>query len=83
MTGADFVESIGLRRDGSPAGVSHLLVADDLIAEGHLHGTYLAMCGALVAAPSLPPSSCPEGCECDSPLYCQDCARRVGEWSAQ
>lgn len=60
-----------------PSGFSHLLVVDDLVVEGHLRGTYLAVCGAPVPASSLPPSSCPEGCECDCYLYCPRCVRRA------
>lgn len=60
-----------------PSGFPHLLVADDLVAEGHLRGAYLAVCGVLVLASSLPSSSCPEDCECDCYLYCPQCVRRA------
>lgn len=64
-----------------PWGVLHLLVADDALPEG-LGGTYLTVCGELVPASSLPPSSCPEDCECDV-LYCTQCVRAAAQWTAE
>ncbi len=60
-----------------PAGVAHLLTADDALAEGNRCGTYLAVCGALVPALSLPSSLCPPGYQCDCALYCPQCIREV------
>jgi hypothetical protein len=56
-----------------PWGVLHLLVADDALPGG-LGGTYMTICGELMPASELPPSSCPEDCECDV-LYCSECVR--------
>lgn len=64
-----------------PWGDLHLLVADDALTEG-IGGTYLAVCGALVPASRLPPSSCPEDCDCDV-LYCTECVRAVAQWNTE
>jgi hypothetical protein len=66
-----------------PAGVAHLLTADDVLADGKQCGTYLAVCGALVPASSLPSSLCPPGCECDCALYCPQCVRHVVRYAAE
>lgn len=63
-----------------PAGSCHLLVADDALTDGHLTGTYVAACGALVS--STPPSSCALDCECDRP-YCPECVREARRWNAE
>lgn len=64
------------------AGAVHLLMADDSLACSW--GTYVAVCGKLVPAPSLPPWECPEGCECDVyRLYCPDCLREAVRWSVE
>ncbi len=60
----------------------HLLVADDALPEGHRSGSYLAVCGAVLHASSLPSSCCPEGCECDLALYCPACVCQAAEWVA-
>lgn len=44
---------------------------------GNRCGTYLAVCGALVPASSLPSSLCPPGCQYDCALYCPQCIREV------
>jgi hypothetical protein len=66
-----------------PAGVAHLLTADDVLADGNRCGTYLAVCGALVPASSLPSSLCPPECECDCALYCTQCVRHVVRYAAE
>lgn len=67
-----------------PAGVIHLLTANDVLADGDRCGTYLAVCGALVPASDLPSSLCPEGCECDIySLYCQQCVHRVAQYAPE
>jgi hypothetical protein len=60
----------------------HLLVADDALPEGHRSGIYLAVCGAMLHASSLPSSCCPEGCECDLAQYCPACVCQAAEWVA-
>jgi hypothetical protein len=64
-----------------PWGDLHLLVADDALV-GEIGGTYLAVCGELVPASTLPPSSCPEDCDCDV-LYCPECVRAVAQSGAR
>jgi len=66
-----------------PAGVAHLLTADDVLADGNQCGTYLAVCGALVPTSSLPSSLCPPGCECDCALYCPQCVRHVVQYAME
>lgn len=63
-----------------PAGMCHLLVADDALGEGHAWGTYVAVCGELVT--DLLPGSCPPGGECD-PRYCLKCVREALSWNAE
>lgn len=70
-------------RSELPAGVAHLLTADDVLADGNQCGTYLAVCGALVPASSLPSSLCPPGCECDCALYCPQCVRHVVQYAME
>ncbi len=65
-----------------PAGVSHLLVADDALAPGHWTGTYVAVCGVLVRRSGFPSSSCSPECEWECPLYCSECVREAHRWSA-
>ncbi len=61
----------------------HLLTADDVVLEGHWGGTYLALCGVLLAAEGLPESLCPEGCECDTErLYCPEWVREADRCGA-
>lgn len=62
-------------------GAVHLLVADDALAEGHRHGTYIAACGEVVCASSLPTVCCPPDCERDH-LYCPACVRAAVRWNA-
>jgi hypothetical protein len=64
-----------------PWGVLHLLVADDALAGG-IGGTHVAVCGELVSLSRLPPSSCPEDCDCDV-LYCPECVRAVAQCNAE
>ncbi|HSZ30196.1 MAG TPA: hypothetical protein VK784_10635, partial [Pseudonocardiaceae bacterium] len=61
-------------------GAVHLLMADDVLA-GKIGGTYLALCGALVPASHLPPSSCPPDCDCA--LFCPECVRVVTECTTE
>jgi hypothetical protein len=58
-----------------------LLVADDALPGG-LGGTYITVCGELIPASELPPSTCPQDCECDV-LYCSECVRAAAQWTAQ
>jgi hypothetical protein len=64
-----------------PWGVLHLLVADDALPGG-LGGTYITVRGKLLPFSGLPPSSCPEDCDCDV-LYCTECVRAAAQWTAQ
>jgi hypothetical protein len=57
-----------------------LLVADDALPG--LGGTYLTVCGELIPASALPPSTCPEDCECDV-LYCSECVRAAAQWTVE
>jgi hypothetical protein len=68
---------------GLPASAAHLLTADDVLAEGNQYETYLAVCGALVPASSLPSSLCPPGCECDCALYCPQCVHHVVRYAME
>jgi hypothetical protein len=68
---------------GLPASAAHLLTADDVLAEGDQYETYLAVCGALVPASSLPSSLCPPGCECDCALYCPQCVHHVVRYAME
>jgi hypothetical protein len=70
-------------RSEPPASAAHLLTADDVLAEGNQCGTYLAVCGALVPASSLPSSPCPPGCECDCALYCPQCVHHVVRYAVE
>lgn len=61
----------------------HLLTADDTVTDCYRYGTYLALCGALVAADSLPESLHPEDCECDTERsYCPECVRAAARFGA-
>jgi hypothetical protein len=42
-----------------PQGAVHLLMADNALAEGHRYGAYIAACGEVVCASSLPAALCP------------------------
>jgi hypothetical protein len=65
-------------------GVLHLLVADDGLPEGHAYRFYLALCGELLPSSSLPPSTCPDDCECDVLYcYCSECVRAAAQWTAE
>jgi hypothetical protein len=57
-------------------------VADDGLTEGHVYRRYLALCGALLPASELPPSTCPDDCEFDV-LYCSECMRTAAQWTAE
>jgi len=64
----------------APHPVTHLVTADDVLIDGRRCGTYLALCGVLLPADSLPVSWCPEGCECDpTEQYCPPCVRHAVE----
>jgi len=65
-----------------PEGAVHLLVLDDSLAEGHRYRGYLALCGTVVPASSLPCSLCLDGCDCD-PLYCPACVHAAASWNAE
>ena len=61
----------------------HLLSADDTVTECHWYGTYIALCGSLVAADSLPESLHPDDCECDTErLFCPQCVRAAARCGA-
>ncbi|MGH3721040.1 MAG: hypothetical protein ACRDRI_19775 [Pseudonocardiaceae bacterium] len=62
-----------------PERVTHLLAAD----EQFQFGVYLAVCGQRVPRSDLPPSECPQDCECDLALYCPECVSQAAESSAQ
>ncbi len=80
----DAVHEVGASEHSAlPASPAHLLTADDVLAEGNQYGTYLAVCGALVPASSLPSSLCPPGCECDCALYCPQCVRHVVRYTME
>lgn len=53
----------------------HLLAADGISP------THVALCGALVPASRLPPSSCPPDCACA--LYCPQCVQVITCWHAE
>ncbi|MGH4014623.1 MAG: hypothetical protein ACRDSL_12005 [Pseudonocardiaceae bacterium] len=61
-------------------GPVHVLAADDSLDEMRRYGTYMAFCGALVPASGLPPSLCPEGCDCA--VFCPQCVHRLAEYAA-
>ncbi|HEY3894977.1 MAG TPA: hypothetical protein VGL88_06375 [Pseudonocardiaceae bacterium] len=64
-----------------PEGVFHLLTADDDVTSSYLG--YVTVCGEVVIASDLPPSSCsPEGPERE-PRYCPACVREAARWSAE
>ncbi|MGH3830393.1 MAG: hypothetical protein ACRDRS_08050 [Pseudonocardiaceae bacterium] len=64
------------------AGVTHLLAVDDAVEEQLRCGVYAAVCGQWVARSDLPPSECPQDCECDLALYCPECVSRAAESAA-
>lgn len=72
----------GADLDELPEGVSHLLAADDELAEGGRTGTHVAVCGAPVRVAHLPSLTCNPEYEWNSPLYCPACVRAAGRWSA-
>ncbi|MGH3913573.1 MAG: hypothetical protein ACRDTC_09195, partial [Pseudonocardiaceae bacterium] len=54
-----------------------------VVTEGHQYGAYLTLCGALLAADTLPDSLHPEDCECDTErLYCPQCVRAAARCGA-
>jgi hypothetical protein len=65
-----------------PEGAVHLLVADDALGEQHAYRAYLAVCGALMPASSLPLATCPRECDRDYP-YCPECLREATRWHAE
>lgn len=62
-----------------PSGVSHLLVADDVLIPGRW-GSHITLCGQEVRRPNV---------EHDDPLdwpccrYCPECVREASRWSAE
>lgn len=68
---------------GAEPDVTHLLAADNALAEQFSFGVFAAVCGQLLRRSELPPGECPEGCECDLALYCPQCVRQATELSAK
>lgn len=64
-------------------GVTHLLAADDALAEQFYFGVFVTVCGQVVRRSELAPAECPEGCECDLALYCPQCVSQAAELSAK
>ncbi|MGH3804759.1 MAG: hypothetical protein ACRDTD_32375 [Pseudonocardiaceae bacterium] len=64
-----------------PAGVFHLLTADDDVAS--TYGGYVAVCGELVRVSSLPPSCYSEVGPGRDPRYCPACVREAARFSAE
>jgi hypothetical protein len=66
-----------------PAGVSHLLVANDALIPGRW-GVHVALCGARRRAPE--PTALEHECadaSCDCVHYCPDCVQEAARWSAE
>jgi hypothetical protein len=60
----------------------HLLPADTGLTEGHQYGTYIGLCGMVLDVSSLPPSLCPDECDCEV-AYCSECLREATERNAE
>ena len=67
-----------IRRGGSPAGVSHLLVADDALHPGYAGGSQIAVCGVQVH-PDSPTAVEPA----EDPGYCPVCVRAAVRWNTR
>lgn len=66
-----------------PAGVSHLLAADEVLNPGW-GNVHVTLCGEDVragAAGTTAVGHCP-GCECE-PRFCPDCVREACQWSTE
>jgi hypothetical protein len=65
-----------------PAGVSHLLAADEALRPGHW-GTHIPVCGLEVRAPSAiaVEHECYPSCDC-AVRYCSECVREAARWNA-
>ncbi|MGH3706741.1 MAG: hypothetical protein ACRDRQ_01260 [Pseudonocardiaceae bacterium] len=68
---------------GAEPDVTHLLAADNALAEQFSFGVFATVCGRLVRRSELLPGECPEGCECDLEFYCPRCVRQAAELSAK
>jgi hypothetical protein len=64
-----------------PAGVFHLLTADDDVAS--TYRGYVAVCGEVMVASGLPPSCYPEVGPGRGPRYCPACVREAARFSAE
>lgn len=66
-----------------PAGVYHLMTADQVVDPGWV-GTCITLCGEDVCvgtAGATPVDHCP-GCKC-VPRFCPQCVREASQWSAE
>lgn len=66
-----------------PAGVSHLLAADDALIPGRW-GVHTTLCGQPIRSPNA--TAVEHECtdtSCDCVRYCPDCAREAARWSAE
>lgn len=64
-----------------PAGVVHLLPADEVGWQGYGMSTPIALCGELVGVSELPAVPCPPDCQ-DEHQYCPACVREALRWNA-
>jgi len=74
--GADFVACVRVCRSGSPAGVSHLLVAADVLSPGYWGTSQVAVCGIEVD-----PASTTNVAVEEDPGYCPVCGRAAVRWN--
>jgi hypothetical protein len=51
---------------------THLLAADEALAEDYRPGGYLTLCGEVIDTLSLPSARCPDECDCEL-TYCPGC----------
>jgi hypothetical protein len=78
LTSGDFFACRRVRRGGSPASVSHLLVAADVLSPGYENSSYIAVCGVEVD-PDSPTTVEVE----EDPRYCPVCVRAAVRWSSR
>ncbi len=70
-----------------PEGVSHLLVADDVLIPGRW-GVHITLCGQQVRAPSAAAAEDPSATAAEddryypSLRYCSECAAQAARWQA-
>jgi hypothetical protein len=78
VSGAGFLACHRVRQGGSPADVSHLLVAHDALRTGYWGASHIAVCGI-----EIHPGSA-AGAEADEdPRYCPACVRAAVRWSTR